>query len=81
MNNVFLTDTNWESDIREVQLEPDKADPSGFSAVFYLSGAKARDVVFRIGASTLATRARSLSAAGFRAPMTRKAMDLLAAAV
>jgi hypothetical protein len=79
MNNVLLIDTNWESDICEVQIEPDTNDPLGFRAVFYLTdaSAKAREVAFRIGASNLANRAKSLAVAGFKAPMTRKAMALI----
>jgi hypothetical protein len=79
MNNVLHTDMNWESDIREVQIEPDTNDPLGFRAVFYLNDAtaKAQEVAFRIGASNLANRARSLAVVGFKAPMTRKAMALI----
>ena len=79
MNNVFMTSENWESDIREVQIELDKDDPTGFSAVFFLQQAseRARAVTFRIGASALANRARSLAQAGFKAPMTCRAIALV----
>lgn len=79
MNNVLSLDINWESDVRDVQIEPDGTDPLGFRAVFYLTDgvAEASEIAFRIGASNLAHRARSLSVAGFKAPMTRRAMALV----
>lgn len=78
MNYSFYSRENWESDIREVSIESCDADPLGFMAVFTLSEASAKNgVSFKIGASTLAQRAKSLSMAGYNAPMTKKAISML----
>ncbi|MGB4106541.1 MAG: hypothetical protein WBK55_01940 [Alphaproteobacteria bacterium] len=78
MNYSFYSPENWESDIREVTIESCDADPLGFMAVFTLSEASAKNgISFKIGASTLAQRARSLSLAGYKAPMTKKAIAML----
>ncbi|MCE7886881.1 MAG: hypothetical protein DYH13_05165 [Alphaproteobacteria bacterium PRO2] len=78
MNYSFYSRENWESDIREVTIESCDADPLGFMAVFTLSEASAKNgISFKIGASTLAQRAKSLSLAGYSAPMTKKAIAML----
>ena len=78
MNYSFYSSENWESDIRDVTIESCDADPLGFMAVFTLSEASAKNgISFKIGASTLAQRAKSLSLAGYNAPMTKKAIAML----
>jgi hypothetical protein len=78
MTNLLFTSENWESDIRDVAIEMSDADPSGYKAVFYLSDASPKNpITFTVGASTLAQRARSLALAGYKAPMTKKAIALL----
>ncbi len=74
---------NWEEDIRDVVLETcDKEeDPSGYRVVFYKINTKVeRDEdpdTYRMGASYLRTRLKKLSRAGFDAPMTKKAIQLI----
>lgn len=79
--NMFFSIENWESDIRDVQIEPCAAgeDPLGYRAVFVMmnSASKASDISFRVGASELRQRARSLAVAGFNAPMTKKAIAMI----
>ncbi len=79
MNYSFYSPENWESDIRDVTIETSDADPMGFMAVFTLSDAslKQPSISFRVGASTLAQRAKSLSLAGYNAPMTKKAIAMV----
>jgi hypothetical protein len=80
--NPFF-ERNWEEDIGQVSVEPcdPKEDPLGYVAVFFvnerreqLSGWKKS---FSIGASYLARRAHNLDRAGYTAPMTRRAIDLI----
>ena len=74
---------NWENDIEDVMLEScDKAeDPSGFRVVFYRQDAhgitEGSSEAYRMGASYLKTRLKKLSRAGFDAPMTKKAIELI----
>lgn len=75
---------NWERDICAVDLEPcaDGDDPSGYKAVFYLTpeaaGHAARNDAqsgtFSIGASLLEQRRNQIEKAGYKAPMTKKAL-------
>ncbi len=73
---------NWENDVRDVVLEscePDE-DPTGYRAVYHkvpANSSKAGRDKFSIGASYLKRRLETLSSAGFEAPMTRKAMNML----
>ncbi|MCC7305908.1 MAG: hypothetical protein IT558_06600 [Alphaproteobacteria bacterium] len=68
---------NWESHIQNIQIEPchTDEDPLGYRVAFYADGAKA----FVIGASFLLQRVRKLTRAGYRAPMTQRAIALVEA--
>ena len=73
---------NWESDIRKVFVEPCEisGDPLGYRAVFYFSPDASRrkgKESFAVGASLLAQRKNHLSKAGYKAPMTHKAIALI----
>lgn len=78
MTKAFYGSENWESDIRDVTIETSDADPLGYHAVFHLSEASLqKPVTFKVGASLLGQRAKSLALAGYKAPMTKKAITLL----
>ena len=74
---------NWEEDIADIAGEPCdvKEDPLGYRAIFYLDrdehAAEAKDGTFSIGASLLAKREENLFRAGYRAPMTLKAITMI----
>ncbi len=69
---------NWEETIVEIALEPcdAKADPLGYHVIFY---GKDMKVAYTIGASLLRNRLRKLNKAGFAAPMTEKAINMIEA--
>ncbi len=75
---------NWEAEIKHVRVQPCDNDPTGYRVIFYqMSGRLVDKSVslspsYEIGASFLKNRLQKLSRAGFDAPMTRKALDLLA---
>lgn len=73
---------NWENNIRKVVVEPcdSQEDPLGYRAVFLLSQESARaqkKKSFVIGASFLAQREHNLVKAGYKAPMTQRAIALV----
>ena len=73
---------NWEEDIDEVILEAcDRGeDPSGYRVVFYkdpMNIYAKDDDRYSIGASYLKSRLDKLRRAGFDAPMTKKAINLI----
>jgi hypothetical protein len=67
---------NWERDIRTVDLEPCEHtyDSSGYKAVFYLTPEAAEAASFTVGASLLQQRRDQIEKAGYKAPMTSKAL-------
>jgi len=77
---------SWEENVRDVMLEPCETgdDPLGYRAVFYLTP-EARfaaeesleEKCFSVGASLLSQREQHIVRAGYKAPMTRKAIQLL----
>jgi hypothetical protein len=73
---------NWENDVNDVVLESCglDVDPSGYRVVYHKMPANAnksgRDR-FYIGASYLKNRLETLRCAGFDAPMTKKALNML----
>lgn len=81
MDNAFHIIRDWESDVHDVRIESCgvSEDPLGYRAVFSLAGSsqKESEIAFRIGASSLEQRARSLAQAGYTAPMTKKAIGLV----
>ncbi len=72
---------NWEADIRDVSVEACDAheDPLGFRVVFYkrVENENVDAAGYRIGASYLKNRLRKLTRAGFDAPMTKKAINIV----
>lgn len=74
---------NWESDVRDVVLEACELDedPSGYRAVYHklvpANANKPDGDKYAIGASYLKNRFDKLRRAGFDAPMTKKAINLL----
>tara|TARA_R110001592_G_scaffold20926_21_gene84841 strand:- start:4948 stop:5208 length:261 start_codon:yes stop_codon:yes gene_type:complete len=73
---------NWEEDIDDVVLESceQDEDPLGFRVVFYKDPMHVygRDEDrYSIGASYLKNRLDKLRRAGFDAPMTKKAINLI----
>ena len=75
-----LFSRNWEADIRHVKIEAcdDGEDPLGYRAVFLLKKESARakkTKSFVVGASFLAQRSHNLIKAGYKAPMTERAID------
>ena len=74
---------NWEEDIRQVSVEPCdlKEDPLGYVAVFFVSEGQEDfsgwKKTFSIGASYLARREHNLNRAGYEAPMTNRAINLI----
>ena len=81
LDNPFFS-KNWEEDIHQVSVEPcdEREDPLGYKAIFFI-----RDKIkqsrekgtFVIGASYLAQREHNLSRAGYKAPMTNRAIGLI----
>jgi len=72
---------NWEKNITDVRIEPCaySEDPLGYKAVFITKrGAPSH---FEIGASLLELRQNNLSKAGYKAPMTERALVILSAKV
>ena len=73
---------NWESDVIDVAIEvcDTEEDPSGYRVTYYTDVDsichKAEDS-YRIGASFLQTRLKKLKRAGFDAPMTKKAINMI----
>ncbi len=73
---------NWEEDIEEVAIEPcdEDEDSSGYRVVFYKRCADIGEDLaeaYIIGASFLKKRLRKLRRAGFDAPMTKEALDII----
>jgi|GEM_PF-2431769 len=73
---------NWENDVNDVVLETCELDedPSGYRVVYHKVSAnvnKAGRDKFCIGASYLKNRLETLRCAGFEAPMTKKAINML----
>lgn len=75
---------NWERNVSQVSVEPcdRQEDPLGYRAIFFMRGGeKSPDAVttetFVIGASYLALRKHNLIRAGYKAPMTHRAIDLI----
>ncbi len=73
---------NWENDVSEVVLEKcgTDEDPMGYRAVYHKVPANANKFgkdKFCIGASYLKNRLDTLRCAGFEAPMTKKAINML----
>lgn len=77
-NPLFLR--NWEADIGAVTVESctEDEDPLGYRAVFFFAKESERaekKKSFVVGASFLAQRAENLRQAGYKAPMTQKAIQ------
>lgn len=77
-----LLPRNWEGNIARVSIEScgENIDPLGYRAIFHLDQetAKADErKSFVIGASFLRQRKKQLNKAGYKAPMTKKAIALL----
>ncbi len=76
--------SNWEAEIKHVRVEPCDQDPTGYRVVFYQMSGRMLDrsvslsPSYEMGASFLENRLKKLSRAGFDAPMTRKALELVA---
>lgn len=73
---------NWEKDVREVSIEPcdPRVDPMGFRAVFVVGEDKPltqRFNTYTVGASYLRQRLDGIRRAGFEAPMTARALELV----
>lgn len=73
---------NWEEDIDDVVLETceQDEDPSGYRVVFYkdpMNMYATDEDSYSIGASYLKNRLDKLRRAGFDAPMTKKAINLI----
>lgn len=85
ISDIFLRNPfskNWEADIGGVHIEACNSleDPLGYKAVFYLNQEKERaekKKSFVIGASFLAQRKQNLVKAGYKAPMTRRAISMI----
>lgn len=71
-----LRHANWEFDVRDISVENCKIeeDPLGYRVVFHKIPDKEH---YCIGASHLYDRLRKLSRAGFDAPMTKKAINII----
>lgn len=81
MMSIF-SDKNWEHGISRVEVQTchESDDPTGYKAVFYLKHAHAKVMQkdsFAVGASYLKKRLENLTRAGYNAPMTDKALELL----
>lgn len=79
-NPLAHTTRDWEANIRSVVVEPcdPGEDPLGYKAIYYLSfeaAGKMRKKSFEIGASFLAQRIHNLTKAGYKAPMTARAIE------
>lgn len=73
---------NWENDVNDVELQCCglDEDPSGYRVVYHKIPANANKSgkdKFCIGASYLKSRLETLHCAGFEAPMTKKAINML----
>ena len=73
---------NWENDVNDVVLETCEVDedPSGYRVIYHKIPAntnKPERDRFCIGASYLKNRLETLRCAGFEAPMTKKAINML----
>ena len=82
MKRKVFRSKNWESNIYNVTIEPCPVneDPLGYHAVF-LQGAEDTptppEKAFAIGASYLNKRAENLQKAGYKAPMTVRAISMM----
>ncbi len=67
---------NWEYDIQDVSVEVCESheDPLELRVIYH---SQADDSEYRIGASYLNDRLKKLRRAGFDAPMTKKAMNII----
>lgn len=67
---------NWEYDIHDVSVESCEKDedPMGLRVIYHH---KAEDDAYSIGASYLDDRLKKLRRAGFDAPMTKKAINII----
>ncbi len=73
---------NWEEDIADVAIEQCslQEDSFGYRVVYYgdiLDDHGEMVVAYVVGASLLPSRLRKLSKAGFDAPMTQRAMEMI----
>ena len=70
---------NWEYDISSITLEPCESveDPLGYRVLFHKDEDAGAKDTYSIGASHLDSRLNKLERAGFYAPMTQKAIDML----
>lgn len=76
--------SNWEDDVSGIVLESCAADedPSGYRVVYHKYPLKANvpdSNQYSIGGSYLKNRLEKLNRAGFDAPMTKKAINMLKA--
>ena len=67
---------NWEQDIHDVSVEACEKheDPMGLRVIYHH---QAEDDAYSIGASYLNDRLKKLRRAGFDAPMTKKAINII----
>lgn len=80
IKDIFAYSRNWEQDIFKVELRPCDQDPLGLEAVYYLSKEMERSEKlksFVVGASFLDQRRKNLKKAGFKAPMTKRALHMV----
>ncbi len=80
--NPLREGRNWEDNIRSVVIEPcnEAEDPIGYKAIFYLTfeaAHKTKKKTFEIGASFLAQRKHNLCKAGYKVPMTIRAIEAI----
>ena len=80
VRNPLQGSRNWEENIRSVVIEPcdEGEDPLCYKAIFFLTFEAARNTkkkTFEIGASFLAQRKHNLCKAGYKVPMTVKAIE------
>lgn len=73
---------NWEEDIKDIRVEQcDKEeDPLGYRVIYFRMIDELKDDStnsYSIGASYLKNRLRKLRKAGFIAPMTQRAIELI----
>ncbi len=77
-----LSALNWEEDIKAISIHKCRIedDPMGFRVTFVRSGEenrRNRENQYSIGASYLKNRLKKLNKAGFNAPMTQKAINII----
>lgn len=67
----FFFSRNWEANIEDVSVQACSEDPLGYRAVYSM---RRTAETFVIGASLLAQRERNLTCAGYKLPMTERAI-------